>query len=499
MTEDGAEIKDAGSAEDTAAAATEQKEAAEAVVDASASASASPSRATGEAKPSPSPSPALASASTDAAAAAPSFSFLPLSPVRLSSFDIARKLHLDSTQLCISGDKGYRTCRATHGLSSGSLYFELRFLPLTSPSPSSADDPAAVTAAVRVGFSTLQADIDGCVGMDRWGYGFSSRGWRGHDAVWEEWQGGPWQPGDVIGVWLQLGGDEEKRAERRAERKEQQARDERRSKTAKSRKGYRRTAEPEQQTEAKETVRSRETDTAAAAADIAACSSSSSSSLPASSISPAPLVPTPSPSLPVDSAAPLSLDPALSALLTQQKAAIFFLGSSLSFFRNGRLLGAAFTDLYRGTYYPSVSLYFKARAVLCFGPNFACLPPEVGGSYWPPREQDGEEEREELAARGLLRTTGEGVGGGLVENSRHKEKEREKEREKAEEERDKERRARERERDKEREREREREKEKEKAAGEKGSHREKGAAQRDRDRDGSNSTAGAGRRAVANV
>ena len=53
---------------------------------------------------------------------------------------------------------------------------------------------------------SVDADVDGCVGMDRHGYGVSSRGWRGHDGVWEEWEGGAWHSGDVIGIHLQLGG-----------------------------------------------------------------------------------------------------------------------------------------------------------------------------------------------------------------------------------------------------------------------------------------------------
>ena len=286
-----------------------------------------------------------------------SFPFLPPSPIHLSPYDLARRLTLSKSLLSLSGYKGYRTVRATHGLSSpSSLYFELTYR------------EAATGCGVRVGVCTVAADVDGCVGMDRYGYGVSSRGWRGHDGVWEEWEGGVWRSGDVIGVHLQLG----------------------RGTSA-----------------------------------------------------------TPAPPVPLATLQPPLLPPPLSTLLTAQRAVIFHLGSSLTFYRNGQLMGTAFTDLLRASaYYPALSLYYGAEVDVRFGPGFLMMPAEVGGVWWPPRGgEEGREGRVQLARRGVLHV-GEGwEGGGLVMNPRHVQLEREKEREREEEERERERRAKERERE----------------------------------------------------
>ena len=333
-------------------------------------------------------SPLPLSPSSLPAASTRSLFFLPSSPISLSPYDLARKLSLDKSHLLITGHKGYRTVSATHGLSAASLYWEFTY----RPKPGVAGPPCAV----RVGVSTERADVDGCVGMDRWGYGISSRGWRGHDGVWEEWDdGGQWEPDTVIGVWLQLGGQDDRGERGKLRSKKQIALDD-------------------------------------------------SAASPSPSLSPTP------PCAPA--VAGPALDPTLTALLAQQQAAIFCLGSSLSFFRNGKPLGTAFTNLLRGAYFPAFSLYYGAEVDVSFGPAFKAVPEEVHGGWWPPVEgEEGRQGRVELARRGVLHT-GEGWdGGGLVMNPRHVALEKQRDQDREEEQREKERRAIERERERERE------------------------------------------------
>jgi hypothetical protein len=52
-------------------------------------------------------------------------------------------------------------------------------------------------------------------------------------------------------------------------------------------------------------------------------------------------------------------------------------GSYVSFFKNGECQGTAFTDLPRGTYFPTLSLYMHARATANFGPDFEYPPVAV--------------------------------------------------------------------------------------------------------------------------
>ena len=434
--------------------------------------------------------------------------YLPPCPIRLSTFDCARKLRLSPNHQSILGDKGYRTCRATHGLSAGSLYFELTYMPTPSAFPSHPLHSTATTLprslpppAVRVGFSTLSADIDGCVGMDRWGYGASSRGWRGHEGVWEEWEGGEWQAGDVIGVYLTLGAEEARGmrgndadgadgAGGRAGGGRGRGRGSRGRPGKRSGKGrtkaemaamYEKELQQRYERREREREEQRERD-----------NSQSHKPQPTTAT-------TTSPSL-ASTPATTEQDK-VALLLSQQKATIFFLASSLRFYRNGQPLSAspAFSNLFRGTYYPTVSLYMYAEVGVNFGPHFQHCPADVSGCWYEKRvgEDDAvavgegvdggggsvldEEERseklrwlqeermEELRDRGLLRQYTESSRAALIDNNRHVQLKLEKDREKEDEEREKERRQREKE---ERERKERMDKEREKELRE----------QRDRDR-----------------
>ncbi|GMR37033.1 hypothetical protein PMAYCL1PPCAC_07228, partial [Pristionchus mayeri] len=51
-------------------------------------------------------------------------------------------------------------------------------------------------------------------------------------------------------------------------------------------------------------------------------------------------------------------------------------GSYVEFFHNGVSCGIAFTDLYRGFYFPAVSLFHQAQLRLNFGPSFTHAPPD---------------------------------------------------------------------------------------------------------------------------
>lgn len=50
-------------------------------------------------------------------------------------------------------------------------------------------------------------------------------------------------------------------------------------------------------------------------------------------------------------------------------------GSKVSFYKNGRLVGVAFEDIYQGFYYPTISLYKGCTVTVNFGPDFK-YPPE---------------------------------------------------------------------------------------------------------------------------
>jgi len=80
-------------------------------------------------------------------------------PVRLWERDKASLLELDASLLTISGKKGYRTCRTTHGVLEGRWYFEA----LVYGTPDEGN--------VRLGWSTRSGQIEAPVGFDKHGFG----------------------------------------------------------------------------------------------------------------------------------------------------------------------------------------------------------------------------------------------------------------------------------------------------------------------------------------
>jgi Set1/Ash2 histone methyltransferase complex subunit ASH2 len=54
-------------------------------------------------------------------------------------------------------------------------------------------------------------------------------------------------------------------------------------------------------------------------------------------------------------------------------------GSKIYFFKNGKCEGVAFTDVYGGAYYPTISIHKSATVSLNYGPGFKY--PEVLEQY----------------------------------------------------------------------------------------------------------------------
>jgi len=58
------------------------------------------------------------------------------------------------------------------------------------------------------------------------------------------------------------------------------------------------------------------------------------------------------------------------------------LNSKIIFFKNGVSQGVAFEDIYKGCYFPAISLYYNAAVTVNFGPKFNKLP-DTSYSYLP--------------------------------------------------------------------------------------------------------------------
>lgn len=112
--------------------------------------------------------------------------------VLLSTKDKAPGLQLSSERLAVTGWKGFRSVRATHGFHEGTHYCEVIVQHLGD------------TGHCRAGWATKQAEISAPVGYDQHGYGYRDlEGSRVHKAVREEY-GQAFGEGDVLGLFLHL-------------------------------------------------------------------------------------------------------------------------------------------------------------------------------------------------------------------------------------------------------------------------------------------------------
>ena len=87
---------------------------------------------------------------------------LPLScdPLSLLPLMQAAQLTLSEDRLSVTGTKGFRTARASHGAHVGTWYFEVRVTRL------------GATGHARLGVVTRKAELQAPVGFDGFGYAY---------------------------------------------------------------------------------------------------------------------------------------------------------------------------------------------------------------------------------------------------------------------------------------------------------------------------------------
>ena len=87
--------------------------------------------------------------------------------------------------------------RATHGVHNGAYYWEIEILPHRSPN-----------AAVRIGWSQRQGELQGPVGYDKFSFGYRDIGGsKVHNSVRNDAYGEAYGPGDVVGSYLYVDAD----------------------------------------------------------------------------------------------------------------------------------------------------------------------------------------------------------------------------------------------------------------------------------------------------
>ena len=123
--------------------------------------------------------------------------------VQLSRSAKAPQIALKDDLLTAVGYRGYRMVRATHGVASGSWYYEVKV-----NTPQNGED-----GHTRLGWCTEMGELQAPVGYDHNSYAYrdcvadaatDTAGSRFHESTGVEY-GGSYGPGDVIGCWLKMG------------------------------------------------------------------------------------------------------------------------------------------------------------------------------------------------------------------------------------------------------------------------------------------------------
>ncbi|CAB3403842.1 unnamed protein product [Caenorhabditis bovis] len=120
--------------------------------------------------------------------------------VAISSNDRAYQLGLEQSvdgneNPCwlVTGHEGYAMARATHGVTKGTWYFEVKF----------EEQPAE--SHIRIGWSQAYAALQACVGYNKFSYGWRSKhGTKFHDARGKTYFRKGFKEGDVLGCLIHL-------------------------------------------------------------------------------------------------------------------------------------------------------------------------------------------------------------------------------------------------------------------------------------------------------
>ncbi|KAJ9506523.1 hypothetical protein QJQ45_005018 [Haematococcus lacustris] len=112
--------------------------------------------------------------------------------VQMSKIGKAPQLQLSDDRLTVTGYKGFRTCRCSHGVHQGAWYCEAKITRLGK------------TGHVRLGWCTKKAELQAPVGFDTFGYCYRDlEGSKVHDGKRESY-GQSYAEGDVVGLLIHL-------------------------------------------------------------------------------------------------------------------------------------------------------------------------------------------------------------------------------------------------------------------------------------------------------
>eukprot|EP00743_Colponemidia_sp_Colp-15_P007791 GILK01008435.1.p1 GENE.GILK01008435.1~~GILK01008435.1.p1 ORF type:complete len:400 (-),score=66.58 GILK01008435.1:49-1173(-) len=123
----------------------------------------------------------------------------PPSGVVVSVSDSSQHVKVTEDGLTVTGAKGYRTAKSSHGVRDGEWFFEITVNEPALPAPY-----PGFEAHTRLGWCSSRADIEAPVGCDKFGYCYRDvEGTKFHNGCGASY-GQPYTVGDVIGCYIKL-------------------------------------------------------------------------------------------------------------------------------------------------------------------------------------------------------------------------------------------------------------------------------------------------------
>jgi hypothetical protein len=304
----------------------------------------------------------LSAANNDSSSSPPAtgiFSHIPPCPIVLSHLDISKTLKLSSNCLEVAGGRGYSSVRANYGITSGCLYYEVRM---------KRTDPIRIRSIetephCRIGFSQLDLNLNTPAGFDSKSYSVGSkRGEKYHEAVGAAYMqrfANCYGYDDVIGCYIILPpsllapGYVPMNTSNDSQQSNSQVTLEINKKLKEDKKKKKKSALEMKLEEEKARQQQMELEANELLNQLANNNNSEANNINFD-----------------------SLDETQKYIIYNQEQS-FYLNSKIIFYRNGINQGVAFEKLWRGAWYPTISLYMGCTVQCNFGPNFWAPPKDI--------------------------------------------------------------------------------------------------------------------------
>ncbi|CAH8663114.1 unnamed protein product [Schistosoma rodhaini] len=269
------------------------------------------------------------------------------SQVVLSLSDRANHLKVHESQLSVTGEKGYCMVRATHSVNSGTWYFEATIT----------EQPEG--SATRIGWSQMYGNLQAPCGYDKFSYSWRSRlGTAFHESRGKHYVDEGYKKDDIIGCMIHLPSTTGPFTSLENQCAESS--------------GLFKTPQANSFSSVAGDIKSNLNNTSNGQNPNKYKTLFSTSNYLPETYKDRPLIRFRNSFYFEEKDEPTKVEKLLHPLP----------GSKITFYHNGKCMGAAFTNIYAGAYYPAISIYKSATVSVNFGPYFKYPPSDI--TDWEP-------------------------------------------------------------------------------------------------------------------